>query len=70
MFLNFFSTCIYDQDESIQEEELTMEKHEAAIERGYPEKPRPPAQQEQTNIFCSDHSVVTPSLQDVQPYTA
>ena len=58
-----------DQDESIQEEELTMEKHEAVIERGYPVKTRSPAQQEQTDI-CSDHSVVMPSLQDVKPYTA
>ena len=47
---------LYDQDESIQEEELTMEKLEAAIERFYPVKTRSPAQQEQTNI-CSDHSV-------------
>ena len=58
-----------DQDESIQEEELTMEKLEAAIERFYPVKTRSQAQQEQTNI-CSDHSVVMPSLQDVQLYTA
>ena len=69
----FYSTPLpklYDQDESIQEEELTMEKLEAAIERFYPMKTRSPAQQEQTNIFCSDLSVEMPSLQDVQPYTA
>ena len=60
---------LYDQDESIQEEEFTMEKLEAAIELFYPVKTRSPAQQEQTNI-CFDHSVVMPSLQDVQPYTA
>ena len=61
---------LYDQYESIQEEVLTMEKLEAAIERFYPVKTRSPAQQEQTNIFCSDNSFVMPSLQDVQPYTA
>ena len=61
---------LYDKDESIQEEELTMEKLEAAIERFYPVKTRSPAQQEQTNIFCSNLSVEMPSLQDVQPYTA
>ena len=60
---------LYDQDKSIQEEELTMEKLEAGIEWFYPVKTRSPAQQEQTNI-CSDHSVVMPSLEDVQPYTA
>ena len=47
-----------------------MEKLEAAIERFYPVKTRSPAQQEQTNIFCSDLLVEIPSLQDVQPYTA
>ena len=52
---------LYDQDESIREEELTMEKHEGAIERFYPVKTRSPAQQEQTNIFNSDHSVVMPT---------
>ena len=46
-----------------------MEKLEAAIERFYPVKTISPAQQEQTNI-CSDHSVVMPSLQNVQLYTA
>ena len=30
---------LYDQDELIHKEELTMEKHEAAIERFYPVKP-------------------------------
>ena len=46
-----------------------MEKLEAAIKWFYPVKTRSPAQQEQTNI-CSDHSVVMPSQEDVQPYTA
>ena len=31
---------------------------------------RSPAQQEQSNIFCSNLSIVMSSLQDVQPYTA
>ena len=68
ILFNSFALTMWSEV-SIQKE-LTIEKLEAAIERYYPVKTRSPAQQEQTNIFCSDHSVVMPSLQDVQPYTA